>query len=547
MKRILKKTGILFVLSFSLLSGYPQDKPNMQMLVDDFNTCIRYIEQTHPDPYTAFGGRVEFKRVAQNIRDNISESTTRDQFAEMLTGFIARLGDGHTLIHSINNNQREESPDEFLPFSLKIATDGIFIANATETYAHNFGSKLISINNLSIDTLLEKVKQVRPVENKYGAFFELCILLANKRDAELLFGKFLDLQFQVQPIKGDVQTIRVTYIDKPNWIAIGTKVKTNEENSLLNGQMLDNDSNVGYFVWNSMSSREMIEEVEMNNPKFLDMNLNAVYEHLIKMPRPQDNETAIKGIPELYGTFTDLLNEMKSHQSNYLIIDLRENGGGMSPLCLPLLYMIYGDKYLKYNCQAEYNRMISPLLLKKWNVESIEQYNESNRTHYQLGDFIFGKFVNNKAGQSLEEKRKDLSLIAYFGGIGRKYTESLNGKPIYEPHVIVLCSPKTFSAAFHFLYFLTQIGQATVVGVPSRQSGNTFMETTNFELPYTKITGSISNGLQILFPNDPVKGKVWMPDFAMKWTDYVKYNIDKNSEILYTLDLIKQRKIKRTF
>jgi hypothetical protein len=545
MKQLLKKAGILFAFSLSLLTGYAQDSLNNKMLVDDFNTYIRYVEQTHPDPYSAYGGRVEFRRAAQDARNSIDGSTTREQFVEMLSGFIARLGDGHTIIHSTGNNHNEDIPDELLPFRLKTATDGIFIIQATKEYAQYIGSKIISVNNLSVDSLLEKVKKIRPVENRYGEFYELCTLISNKRDAEMLFGKFLNLPLHIQAVNGEHRTIQVTYIEKPDWLTIGSKIQLKEENNLLYGQMLGGESNVGYFVWNSISSREMIEDVAKNSPKYLDMNLNSFYKHIAKMPRPENNEAAINGIPELYSTFADLLKVMKSQKSDYLIIDLRENGGGMTPLCLPLLYMVYGDKYLNYNCPAEYDRMLSPLLLKKWNVESIEQYNESNKTHFQQGDLLFGKFFDNNAGQTLEVKRKDLSLITYFGGLGREYTENLNGKPIYEPHIIVLCSPKTFSASYHFLYFLTQIGHATLVGVPSRQAGNTFMETTDFELPGTKITGSISNGLQIFFPDDPVKGKVLMPDFAMKWSDYSRYNFDKNAEILYTLDLITQRKIKQ--
>ena len=102
--------------------------------------------------------------------------------------------------------------------------------------------------------------------------------------------------------------------------------------------------------------------------------------------------------------------------------------------------------------------------------------------------------------------------------------------------------PDTFSAAYHFVYFLTQIGNASIVGVPSRQAGNTFMETTNFALPNTKISGNISNSHQLFYPDDPKKGKLLMPDYAMNWDDFAKYNFDPNAEILYVLDLIKNKK-----
>ena len=207
--------------------------------------------------------------------------------------------------------------------------------------------------------------------------------------------------------------------------------------------------------------------------------------------------------------------------------------------------MMYGDKYLDYECPAEYNRLLSPLLLRKWGVESIELYNESNGTDYRWGDFLFGRFFNRPNSRaSIEEKRKDFSYIAYYGGVGSEYTANLNGIPVHEPHVTVLCSPQTFSAAYHFMYLLTRMGRTTIVGVPSRQAGNSFMENTRFELPNTKIEGGVSNGVQIFFPNDPYMGKILTPDFAMRLHDFAKYEFDPNAEISYALDLMDGDEIK---
>ena len=33
-----------------------------QFLIDDFNTLIKHLEETHPDPYSSYGGLLEFKR-----------------------------------------------------------------------------------------------------------------------------------------------------------------------------------------------------------------------------------------------------------------------------------------------------------------------------------------------------------------------------------------------------------------------------------------------------------------------------------------------------
>lgn len=72
---------------------------------------------------------------------------------------------------------------------------------------------------------------------------------------------------------------------------------------------------------------------------------------------------------------------------------------------------------------------------------------------------------------------------------------SLNGKPLYRPkRIFVVTDSRTFSAAFHYAFYLAKMG-AEVVGVPSGQAPNTFMEVTPFKLPYTGLTGSISSKL----------------------------------------------------
>jgi len=387
--------------------------------------------------------------------------------------------------------------------------------------------------------------QLRSTENKYGQYLELCDLLSTKDGFILLFNDFEKVKLTLKQRNKKLESVYLQYVSKPSWNIQPSTIKLNNDNNLLYSQIFKSKTQpVGYFVWNGMYSREMVEEVAKNSPSYLEMDLNSMYKYTMKVTRPDDDKKAIEGIPALYPCFSDLLKNMKEQKSNYLIIDLRHNGGGMTPLCKPLLYMLWGDKYLNYDCKAEYNRRLSELQLKKWGLDSIAQYNYGNHTNYRLGDFIFGYFFGNGDTRPIEEKRKDLNLIAYFKGIGSEYTKDLNGEPIYEPVVIVLTSPQTFSAAYHFVYFLTQIGKTYVVGVPSRQAGNTFMETTNFELPNTKISGSISNSLQIFYPDDPKKGKVLMPDFAMNWNDYAKYNFDTNAEILYILDLINSNKIK---
>ena len=114
---------------------------------------------------------------------------------------------------------------------------------------------------------------------------------------------------------------------------------------------------------------------------------------------------------------------------------------------------------------------------------------------------------------------------------------ALNGEPIFTPKkVVVLCNPATFSAAFHFMFYLHELG-ARVVGVPSAQSPNAFMEETDFRLPESGLGGSISNSMQLFLPGDP-HATVFHPDFEIDRSISAKYDFDRNAAVRYALDLL---------
>ncbi len=161
------------------------------------------------------------------------------------------------------------------------------------------------------------------------------------------------------------------------------------------------------------------------------------------------------------------------------------------------------------------------------------------KSNLKLGEFQlsgFGGFGNH---MSLLAKRQRVKN-AYFG-YGAEFIQKLPGDSAVKPKIIVLTSPGTYSAAFHLTWFLKCLGRTTVIGVASRQAGNSFMETTPFQLPSTGLTGSIANSVQVLFPNvGPGKGKVLKPDAQMKWADFKQFNFDSHSEVLKAIQLIQK-------
>ena len=79
---------------------------------------------------------------------------------------------------------------------------------------------------------------------------------------------------------------------------------------------------------------------------------------------------------------------MKCNKSENLIIDLRGNGGGWTPITYPTLYQLWGDGYLQKNFQNYLYRLLSPLYIQKLNT-TLEQFNARYHTNYEFGDYTF--------------------------------------------------------------------------------------------------------------------------------------------------------------
>jgi len=533
---------MVFLLLFSICSLLnAQAADSSKIFISDFDTFIRLLEETHPDPYSVLGGRMEFNRKVQNYREEIAKAKNNEQFYFLLNRFLSSLKDGHT---SVNNPQGQNTSNTlYLQVKLKTAADGIYISETSPGFEKHKGSLLKAVNNISVDTLLKKTIDIKASENIYGGYYNLISFLERSNYAGLLFpGNNGELTLTLQAPDKSINNAVVSYAAKRNYAPAKSQVKINEPNGLLYWDMIGEEKNIGYFAWNSTVSRELGEQILRDSPQNLENNLRWIYQSLPEIKRSANNEEAVKMIPSLYEQFYTLLKEMKEKKSEYLIIDLRSNSGGMTPLVPPLMYMLYGDKYLDYNFNLEYNRRLSPLFLNKIGMKSIDEYNKKYNTDYRAGDFQFGFMARSLKDLPPQEKRS-LKNITY-AGFGAEYVENLNGKPIYSPSVIVLVSPTTFSAAYQFMCMLQMAGNAVTAGVPSRQAGNTFMETTPFELPGTHFTGAISNAVQIFFPGNSEKGNILMPDFTMKWEDFGRYGFDENSEILYVLSLIKNGQIK---
>ena len=411
----------------------------------------------------------------------------------------------------------------------------LFIENGTASLAQYIGQPISAINDIPLDELLQTVRELYPSENIAGAFHNLIRALQNQRSVNVLLGPQDKLHLSLGNTS-NTQPITVPFAPNPDFSLRKSAVESPNDNGLLFWDLIGEHKDIGYLAWNSIVSREVVAQVYRDAPEYVGNNLGWPYSFL-DIDQPEDTETAINRIPALYEEFFSLFKQMESKGSKYLIIDLRKNSGGMTPLVDPLLYMLYGNDYLDFDFNAEYITKLSPLYLQKngINIDDV-------RDDPQFGGYRFSSFGGLDQALTLAQKKERVEN-GYFT-FGADFVKQFKAEISIEPHIIVLTSPTTFSAAYHFTYFLKKLGRTTLIGVASRQAGNAFMETTSLQLPNTKIAGSISNSVQILFKGDATLGKLLRPDIEMTWEDYRAYNFDSNAEILKAIDAIQSGEIR---
>ncbi len=548
-------TGLLLFMCFTGVTT-PSASQNLKTeispdsLVADFNTLITYLEQTHPDPYSGFGGRPFFYVKADEVRKKIASGQhSIADFVSLANQFMANIQDGHTTLSFPGNNKELSGSKKTLqaPISLQCIPDGLIFTRVPEKHASLLGSKLISINGMGLDSLLRQIALLTPCENKYGAYSRL----TNSYYRELLLPQLFPaaeiLTFTAEDATGKVSSLNIPFqasaeTSGEKGVSVSGSYPGGLDSHYLNYGFVDPEKQIMLFRVKSIMARENFAATLQGGWDGALQGLENHYKWVLQKEIPTnkcsggisavDTVAALAGVPSFSELFHNLLCEMKQNRSSHLIIDLRGNGGGWTPITLPTLYMMYGDSYLQTDMGTNFYKRLSPLLFQK-EKSSLEKYNNMYGRKFNMGDYA----GQGKWNRTPEEERK-----AFLSSAMCSIPESLSkdGKPVYTPqNIFVLTDAGTFSAAFHYAFYLWKMG-ATLVGVPSSQAPNTYMEMTPFTLPYTGLSGSISNALQVFLPGNDPRAKTFYPEIMPQYEDYLRYQFSSHTEVVWLIDRIKK-------
>ncbi len=331
----------IVILFLSALTTFAQTAQEQQIIdrhisydqaVRDTRTFINLLEDTHPDPYTAFGGRIEFRRKAQAILTGLpKEGLTVGDLANRLNELILPLP-GHTYVAGAS----WRDPDRGLPIQFSMTADALVLtATDLKELEGLIGYRLAGVNGHTVEQVIQATQRHARSENRLGDLQMVShVVLSRKFVLDCFPGDDPErVTFQLQAPSGAIVECSVSWKDRrgfhpdkclfpqpPRWPSLPAS------DDPYFTKVFDQPK-AAYLRVADIMGREAYEDAWRSKVDNVRDMLKRYYKQRNKTA-PEDIAAALQGIPSFFEAATRLLTEMKQQQIPTLIINLRGNGGG---------------------------------------------------------------------------------------------------------------------------------------------------------------------------------------------------------------------------
>lgn len=558
---------ILSILIFINIGNIDAQHLSHEQLVEDARQMIEIIESCHPDPYTNMGGKIEFHLAFhQMLKEFPKEGMSAEDFWWKISAFLANIKDGHTYLYPL----KQPNPDiGAIPMQFTVMADSVLVIKRVynEDCLKYIGCQVLKINGLKIDSLLRKISLIYPMENYFDRFRNLKIYLWYGDYFQKLFPdwnagdpiaiELLDNKSQVKSIK--VSTGKISY----------KAVNVNESSIELPGtkksdfvfDWINKDESIAYIRIDKQDEFREYAEMkidglkEIQNPETLKgyrqqflMYAQKWHERYYGDKGPDSLELVIEQLPSFTEFMREVVRKLKDNQTDNIIIDLRNNHGGVSIMSDILIYFLYGKEKLGELHNDSYEvTYLSPIAIET--ASSLKPENirksrvEGTAILPQSGDYDF--YTMDLWKNRNKNQLWPLVPASFFESTSTFYKEYDSGEyaGFYTPkNIYVIGSDNTFSAGFETLARLVKC-DAVFVGVTPAQSGNCF------GMAIEPISGLKNSNIRVnvsvrkiyIFPEDKEAGYQLNPDIPMDFQTLKKYDFDENTPVLMILDKITQK------
>lgn len=458
---------LVFVIGCISDSDGQDNTLSVHVVREDFQFLRDRILEIHPNPYLHQSGEEE-QALYASLLNKLSKPLDAPSFYKIVAEYTTSFRDGHTF-PSMNFAAGQfrkslEASNTLLPVEMDFKEGFFFIADIyAPTEKTLRGARVLSVNRIPSDEIISAFqhyysKKASLIDNAHVRMFREYFWLA--------FGSFQEWEITYQGDEGESDTVVLDGLSLSEF--------RGQRNVARQGRQ---------SMEPAYSFTYVKDEVEMG---------------LLTMNRMGDMEAF-----EIFAEKT--FKELSEKKTPYLVIDMRQNGGGNSALGNEL-YAYLSSR--PYNEGRMYVKISDPI--KKWYVEE--------REGHPLYDFV----VQNESG----------TLVLYPDTL---MTQPRSVRYPYKGASFLLTSSKTYSSGHMFagLFKCNNIGP--VIGQETGQATKTVGDAFTFQLPHSKIDISVSYKV---FESscEPSYSRGFLPDHNLEYTskDLVS-GIDKEMQLVRTL------------
>ncbi|MFD2823398.1 S41 family peptidase [Lacinutrix iliipiscaria] len=449
------KIYIIILLSIFTLSSNAQNQYLTKKQIEKDLAILDKILQKKSS-YQGLNGFDYRKDFEDYLKQTDNKKMSQSDFGLFLSKTIGKIGDRHSYIKDYDFPETLYFPLAFAPYNEKVLVLDYDKANRKYGFHNSQFPYLKSINNIPIEKILQKI---RPHDQLAPKKSHLINAVRDLRDIETVFS-ILKMQL-------------------PNPLPIILENENGIEKELEITLVSDDDKG---YLWDEQFHKKdfyfYYDDEKLNNKKILEqffsINNNIGYVQIYSMLDKEESPV-----------FFELLNDfmIKAKETDALIIDVRDNGGGSRDLINELAgYFVDPDSV--YVVNATKQRGVLPLnedLKQRLHNRYLFSRDELDINEQKAVD----KFMNSfEPMYKLDNIR--FSEYHYYIFNGQKLSKD---KYHYDKPIYILTNEKSFSATSVLVSTLKGLPNIKIVGVNTDgSSGNS----ERFELPNSELRGKIS-------------------------------------------------------
>lgn len=535
----MKLIGPLLALFLSSRAVAAPEVVAAELLRDDLRELARILEEGHPDPFLRGGGRVAFfRRLDTALRAIPDEGMSIPEFYRLARPIAASVQDGHTKLSPL----RDVEPAPGLWIELEPVGRSLYVSGV---YGRRdralLGMRLTALAGVPVAELLLRMGRMKGYDNELHNLVHLAQAVRNGRDLADLIEAELGDELAVGLARPDgsehVATLPLRTKSPGGLRHPDSRLELPEPNAAdMAWTMLDDDT--AYLRIDSMMRyREAFELWQATGyTGNLGSHLDRVARAAGADPLPDGVDARIAAVPSATELFAELFGAMQEAGTERLIVDLRRNEGGNSALSFIFGYFLVPVERLVELDDGYQVRRHSALYYDKHSNASPD---ELERWGLALGEYDFSreKRWHGRAEASAEDREAAVEGFERMASRLPTFHAELQAgtwSAAHTPEVLVVTSARTYSAGFDLARILYRL-DGTLVGVPSSQAGNCFIDSLPFQLSNTGLNGSLSGKWSVAFPGDEERGLLLTPHVELTEAVFADLALDPNASVLLAL------------